>query len=820
MQGYPGQCQWRAAEVGADLTEEDLVQFEKTGFRVRARMESCDVIKYLNHVVQVGFARSLLAFRCPVPLERLKRGAVRIFHQDTGRWYRVEEERCKASSASASGAEGKASSASASGIEEPLGQPELPNELLDPASVNVLLATLDQKQSQWTAMHCCASPTGLNLMIHFRSDQFHRSWRDFQGTTKHAVGGFQHSAIQLNYALNVNYQSYFLAKRKEVKREWEVLFPEPTDEFTSLYLNIHLDARMTPSTSGESIRALYARLVLDNESYERKGEFMKQSAWYSIIKLLDSIDCVWHARLFMAEKVAEMLTRAHGRNTKQRIKEVAASVLQFMKSSDPSASGGSTNNGKEAYLAEMRALRKKAGNALLLCPRLMHSMNLVNGRIMLLVAKVAWTEQSMWSQLKTTPHEDRDMLVRYATGMGEIVLKQMWRHAVFDSKELHRLGWQVVPNMPVTDFTLASGEVPTLSPTFPERLMSFLCHFCEARWWSYAWMRFALPDAFAAVLAEGPQAVDHLQFWRTLWDAATFAESVDGAAHSSATGVSELREAIYWLDWPLVQWLLRLMAHFLWVPHTAIMLFLLRFFLRIGDTLCVEESHRVGRGMEQREQQPDVLNLLSFFTRLMGETAPLARRGVPHIRPLASGAYTQRATAKPPVPWAHACCTQAPIPPPPDMELENRMGKGMFESRTPASGRPSICAAQALVRSKVVASHLQRTCGIALRYCRIHWCVEHMMSVMARGRYAAREWRATPLKPAVGSTCSPLATGVEAVAKRRWGFDIGFQWVWIFTEDIHEWHYIDVEWVANVERPDIYQKKGMVSHMCQRLSGF
>ena len=161
-------------------------------------------------------------------------------------------------------------------------------------------------------------------------------------------------------------------------------------------------------------------------------------------------------------------------HTKERIAEVAASVLQFMENQDPSASGGSTDKGKEAYLAEMRALRKKAGNALLLCPRLMHAMNLVNGRIMLLIAKVAWTEQSMWSQLKTTPEQDRDMLVRYATGMGEKVLKQMWRHAVFDSKELHRLGWQVVANTPVTDLTSASGEVPSLNPTIPERLMSFL----------------------------------------------------------------------------------------------------------------------------------------------------------------------------------------------------------------------------------------------------------------------------------------------------------------------------------------------------------
>ena len=109
-----------------------------------------------------------------------------------------------------------------------------------------------------------------------------------------------------------------------------------------------------------------------------------------------------------------------GKN-KERIAEVAASVLEFMKNQDPSASGGSTDNGKEAYLAEMRALRKKAGNALLLCPRLMHAMNLVNGRIMLLIAKVAWTEQSMWSQLKTTPEQDRDMRVTSVVCAGKSI---------------------------------------------------------------------------------------------------------------------------------------------------------------------------------------------------------------------------------------------------------------------------------------------------------------------------------------------------------------------------------------------------------------
>ena len=49
-----------------------------------------------------------------------------------------------------------------------------------------------------------------------------------------------------------------------------------------------------------------------------------------------------------------------------------------------------------------------------------------------------------------------------------------------------------------------------------------------------------------------------------------------------------------------------------------------------------------------------------------------------------------------------------------------------------------------------------------------------------------------------------MATGVEAPVKRRWGFNIGFEWVCIFTEYVSGWHYIDVEWVANLERPDIY----------------
>ena len=212
----------------------------------------------------------------------------------------------------------------------------------------------------------------------------------------------------------------------------------------------------------------------------------------------------------------------------------------------------------------------------------------------------------------------------------------MWRDALFSLPELQRLGWPILEKASTTDLSSASGEIPLLNPAIPERLMSLLCHFFEARWWYYAWISFALPEAFARVLVEGQEAADYMQHLRLLWDAATFAESMEGVGHPSASGVVQLRQEIYWLDWPITQWLMRLMAHHCWVPHSTIINFLLIFFVRIGDTLCVEESHRVGRGMEKRDQQPDVLSLLSFYEKLMGENTPDSQGGASHL-PIALG---------------------------------------------------------------------------------------------------------------------------------------------------------------------------------------
>ena len=70
---------------------------------------------------------------------------------------------------------------------------------------------------------------------------------------------------------------------------------------------------------------------------------------------------------------------------------------------------------KESCTAEMRALRKRAGNFLLLAPLFLHDRNLLNARVMLLVGQVAWTEQTRLSTFKTTGAPDRQASVLNST---------------------------------------------------------------------------------------------------------------------------------------------------------------------------------------------------------------------------------------------------------------------------------------------------------------------------------------------------------------------------------------------------------------------
>ncbi len=427
---------WRKGLAGETVTEGDRAKLQQSGLRAEKGMESFDALRYLNHVLHVGFGKSLMNFMCPSHLAAMEPGSCRYWSQARGRWMRISH---ASSQHLASKLRDPANHASDSGMESDLGVMELPDSLLDPDGQNILLLCLDQKQSQWTAAHFLLDPNGLGLLAVFRSDGYHRSWRDFVHAMSHSHGSFNHTAVQLNFAFNVNYQpcgsGAHFQKKREVKMDWREMYPRPLDSGTGVPFdewthNMALDARVQPPRTSRDVQWFYKTYVLEDRSYDVKGDFMKQASWYSILKMIREHDSAWHARKYLAENIADSF--AKGPDEKKKVEAVAQEVVQFM-STLPSGPGGGGD--KATYLEEVRRLRKKAGNALLLAPRLMHFHNLVNARLMLLVGQVAWTEQSFWALEKSTPEADRNLMVQYAKGLGEAMLKKMWRSALFNSEE-------------------------------------------------------------------------------------------------------------------------------------------------------------------------------------------------------------------------------------------------------------------------------------------------------------------------------------------------------------------------------------------------
>ena len=199
---------------------------------------------------------------------------------------------------------------------------------------------------------------------------------------KHSAGYLDHTAVQLNHAFNVNYAPFgsggHMATRRELMLDWERLFPRPGPEFDDIVHRIGLDAFRAAPTSTAEIQCMYEQFVSGDERYVKKGQFMKQSSWYSILKLIDKYDRVWTAHRFLADEFAKKLWK----------NKAALGSIAPAGPSDSGAIVGKLGD-KESYLAQLRKLRKKAGNAVLLVPMFTSDHNLVNARIMLLVGRPA-----------------------------------------------------------------------------------------------------------------------------------------------------------------------------------------------------------------------------------------------------------------------------------------------------------------------------------------------------------------------------------------------------------------------------------------------
>ena len=166
---------------------------------------------------------------------------------------------------------------------------------------------------------------------------------------------------------------------------------------------------------------------------------------------------------------------------------------------------------------------------------------------------------------------------------------------------------------------------------------------------------------------------------------------------------------------------------------------LMDFFWRLGDTKCIEETHRLGRGVEQRGQQPDLLSCRVFYQLMQGLHTPLQARGVPHLcidqsAPCSASCKKQN--------WRVVFGTRSRAKLPGEALVKN-------VRKTPVSTRRSICAAVALVHLHrgnhwSDAQHLWQ--GVALLPHRLVRDEQSVYLILAQGRWAARAWVATPLK--------------------------------------------------------------------------
>ena len=334
-----------------------------------------------------------------------------------------------------------------------------------------------------------------------------------------------------------------------------------------------------------------------------------------------------------------------------------------------------------------------------------------------------------------------------------------------------------------------------------ERLMSFLCHMLEARWWSYSTIMWSLPEGFASFLSP---TSGQSRFWAAFFTAA-FAIEANAAAGPSGHAAFTVLKEVFWWNWPLVQWLARLLEHCrcrLVDEQGAVtsemagrLIRLLHDLIsRLGDTKCVEETHGMGRSIEQRGQKPDLLSCREFYSRMQGPKTPLASRGVPHVTTDERTPF-EGAVSKMPHPWdlVFAKRAKAHLPATVLDHLPN------FSGKTPAGTRPSIGAAVALTElHQADRLHEAKTLwhAIALLPHSLICDSDHVFMVLAQGRFAARVWKADKLAPQPDSP----ASGVE---KGSWGFRL-IAWEWLVVTDIRKWSFLPSRWDTNTVLCDQY----------------
>ena len=243
------------------------------------------------------------------------------------------------------------------------------------------------------------------------------------------------------------------------------------------------------------------------------------------------------------------------------MQEMAAKLLE--EAQVATEHGANEGDSKAKHKAAMQEIKKKAGagQQIVLCPLLMHNANFFNMRLIMLFGQNLRNEQSFLSTAKTTPEQTCQHNIRLATGSGEDFLRLLWWEGTSQAKEWARLGIALGSGQSKTFMgPCVDEDTGLLAPgvqeeDIPGLVASFMFHLIEARFWSYAETQHRWPGAFAGILSETDHGSAMPQAQR-FWEACLFAES----ARNIVPGFFELREQVYWMDWPICQLPFRLLS--------------------------------------------------------------------------------------------------------------------------------------------------------------------------------------------------------------------------------------------------------------------
>ena len=164
--------------------------------------------------------------------------------------------------------------------------------------VKILLLTLDQAGPGWSMCHFLVAPPqhGMNLMLDFENDFFHRSPNDFNWARDQAEGGHRLTAIQMIHVFNANFGPYLTGARMLQKQEFLAVIrqwkPIPDDEVCQHARDMAAGA--IPATQ-EDMDHLYEEQILNNLNFVSQGPFCRMKGWYTFVACMARYDPQWHA---------------------------------------------------------------------------------------------------------------------------------------------------------------------------------------------------------------------------------------------------------------------------------------------------------------------------------------------------------------------------------------------------------------------------------------------------------------------------------------------------------------------------------------------